>query len=265
MKQTLFAAIFLVMAGMLVLMATTQACEKCKCGHMIHSHSTAATEETPSHVAVTPAHRNGEGWWKNRYAEKVAQAEKGDVDILFLGDSITHGWDDRKDTLKKFFGEKVVNFGMSGDRTEHTLWILDQGKLDALKPKMIMIMIGTNNIGHGSSNPAMAVDGIKAILGRVKEKFPESKVLLLAVFPRDEKPDGRLREQVKEINNELPPLADGEQVVYLDLTEKFLEPDSTMSREMMGDFLHPGDKGYEIWGTEVTPFIKKWVYPDGVK
>ncbi len=264
MKKMLFPAFF-VLACALVFAVSADACERCKCGHMVHSRSMAATEEAPSHVAVTPVDRNGEDWWKNRYEEKVAQAEKGDVDILFLGDSITHGWDGRTNTLKKYFGEKVLNFGMSGDRTEHTLWILDQGKLDNLKPKMIMIMIGTNNIGHGSSNPAMAVDGIKAILGRVAQKFPESKVLLLAVFPRDEHPDGRLREQVKEINNELPALADGERVVFLNLTEKFLEPDGTMSPEMMGDFLHPGDKGYEIWGEEVTPFVEKWVYPDGVK
>ncbi|MDO4551695.1 MAG: GDSL-type esterase/lipase family protein [Planctomycetia bacterium] len=214
------------------------------------------------HVATTPVHRMNENWWQNRYEQKVNEAKTKEIDILLLGDSITHGWDNHKELLKKFFGEKVLNFGMSGDRTEHTLWILDQGNLDALKPKMIMLMIGTNNIGHHSSTPEMTVDGITEIIKRLQKKFPDSPVLLLAVFPRDAKPDGVKRNQVLEINKNLPPLADGKKVEFLDLQEKFLDPNGEISPEIMRDFLHPTKKGYEIWGTEITPFIKKWVYPE---
>ena len=219
----------------------------------------AENAEIPQHVATTPDHRLNEDWWKNRYEEKLAQAKNGDIDVIFLGDSITHFWDGRSQ-FKKYYGDrKVLNIGFSGDRTEHVLWRLDEGCTDGLSPKMIMMMIGTNNIGHGTSTPAQAVDGIRAILDRLKKKHPDAKILLLAVFPRDEKPDGHLRLKANEINAALPALADGENVVFLDLSEKFLQADGVMSREIMPDFLHPGDAGYEIWAQAVEPFFAKWV------
>jgi lysophospholipase L1-like esterase len=213
-------------------------------------------------LSTTPADRLGEEWWKKRYEQKQALVKQGGWELVFVGDSITHGWEGAGKKLweENFGAYKVLNLGYSGDRTEHVLWRLDHGELDGYQPKLLILMIGTNNTGHRppeKESPEDTAAGIKAILDKLAQKSPSTKVLLLAVFPRDEKPDGAKRVRNDKVNALIKGYADGKRVVYLDLGPQLLEADGTLTKEMMPDFLHPKEKGYAIWAQAVLPAVKE--------
>ncbi|MEQ1852211.1 MAG: platelet-activating factor acetylhydrolase IB subunit [Chthoniobacteraceae bacterium] len=181
----------------------------------------------------------------------VAIAKKGDTRLLFLGDSITAGWNGQKATWEKAFGAyKPANFGIGGDRTQHVLWRIENGELDGIHPKVAVLMIGTNNSG---SDPADRIaKGVTKIVETIREKSPKTKVLLLAVFPRGEKPNAQ-REKLQQVNATIQKLHDGKSVFFLDIGAKFLQPDGTLTKEIMPDFLHLSAKGYEIWADAISP------------
>ncbi len=194
--------------------------------------------------------------WLKRHEGFAAEAKKGGIDLLFLGDSITDAWRGGKQKALwelHFAPLKAANFGISGDRTQHVLWRIQNGELEGIAPKAVVLMIGTNNIGQKDAEaPASAVAGIKAIVKEIQAKTPKTKVLLLGVFPRGEKPDHAHRAQIKEINAEIAKLDDGgKSVKFLDIGGKFLQPDGMISREIMPDFLHLTEKGYQIWADAV--------------
>lgn len=223
-----------------------------------------AQDAAPNVAVTSVSSMDATGWrsfWKPRFEDKMKQVETGVCDVLFLGDSITNFWEGAgRDVFKKYFeGKKVINMGFSGDRTEHTLWILKEGQvLEKISPKLIVLMIGTNNVGHNSSNPQQTIAGITEILRVLKEKEPQAKILLFAVFPRGENGQDGLRQKVNEINAGLPALADGKTVVFVDINKQLLEPDGdTLSRSMAPDLLHPGAKGYEIWANAILPYMPK--------
>src|SRR5262249_4224884 len=150
---------------------------------------------------------------------------------------------------KDFVPMKAANFGIGGDRTQHVLWRLQHGELDGIQPKVIMLMIGTNN--SGSNTAAEIADGIKAIVAEIHKRSPKPKVLLLGVFPRGEKPNPA-REKLKEVNQIIAKLDDGGKTVkYLDIGDKFMQPDGTISKDIMYDFLHLTEKGYGLWADAV--------------
>ncbi len=216
--------------------------------------------EEKVHDAIKPAPR--EGGWMKRHEGFAAMAKKGGVDLLFLGDSITDAWGGEGHNPKangtaifekEFAPLKAANFGIGGDRTQHVLWRIQNGELDSIKPRVIMLMIGTNNSGSNSAEEI--ADGITAIVKEIKKRSPESKVLLLGVFPRGEKPNAG-REKLAKVNEIISKLDDGGKTVkYLDIGKKFVEPDGTISREIMPDFLHLSSKGYQIWADAVKPTI----------
>jgi lysophospholipase L1-like esterase len=181
----------------------------------------------------------------------VAIAKKGNVELLFLGDSITAGWNGQKAIWEKAFGAyQPANFGIGGDRTQHVLWRIENGELDGIKPKVAVVMIGTNNSG---SDPAAAIaKGVTKIVETIRTKSPSTKVLLLAVFPRGEKPNPQ-REKLKEVNSTIAKLDDGKHVFFLDIGSKFLQQDGTLPKDVMPDFLHLSAKGYQIWADAITP------------
>lgn len=189
----------------------------------------------------------------------VKQAKEGNIDLLFLGDSITEGWGGGgKATWAKYYADKkAANFGISGDRTQHVLWRLENGELENIHPKVCVLMIGTNNIGGSaaSSDPADRIaKGVKMIVDEVREKT-SAKVLLLGIFPRGMDPKDEkviaVRARVKEVNDIIAKLDDGKNVKYLDISEKFLEADGTLPKSIMPDALHPNAKGYEIWAEAI--------------
>src|SRR5690606_33292921 len=141
-------------------------------------------------------------------------AASGGHDLVFIGDSITQGWEGHgKEVWEKYYGHRnALNLGYSGDRTEHVLWRLMNGELENVDPKLFVLMIGTNNTGHRQDPPEKTADGIKLILELLQDRKPDAKILFLSVFPRDEKPDGRLRRINDAINARIKDFADGENI-----------------------------------------------------
>jgi lysophospholipase L1-like esterase len=200
-----------------------------------------------ANVATTPEVHGGT---EKRIEQFNEISKKGEAQLVFLGDSITHGWESQKELWQSAWGQyKPANFGIGGDRTEHVLWRLDHGNMDGLKPKLVVLMIGTNNTGHRKAGePAQqTADGVKAIIDRVQKKSPDTKVLLLAIFPRGEKPDDKLRVHNDAINAILAKMDDGKKIFFMDIGPKFLTPEGVLTTEIMKDWLHPGAKGYQIW------------------
>src|SRR5262245_2479230 len=198
----------------------------------------AAEDQKPSHNAVTPIPRK-DAWWMKRHESFLGRAQKGAVDVLFLGDSITQGWEGAgKEIWKERFAPlKAANFGIGGDQTQHVLWRITTGtELQGIDPKVAVLMIGTNNLG-GHTVEQIA-GGITAIVQELRKQKPGVKVLLLAIFPRSEKPEASQREKIKKINDIIAKLDDGQHVKYLDIGAKFLEPDGSLTRAIMPDFLH---------------------------
>lgn len=201
------------------------------------------------HDAIKPVPRAG-GWVKRHESFNKRVAE-GNVDLVFIGDSITQGWEGRgKEVWAKFYGKRnAVNLGIGGDRTQHVIWRLDNGNVKDISPKAAVVMIGTNN--SGSNTPEQIAEGVEVIVKQLGEKLPETKVLLLAVFPRGTNKDDKRRQVNEKANAIFSKLADDKRVYYLDIGPKFLEEDGTLTREIMPDLLHLSQKGYTIWAESI--------------
>ena len=183
-----------------------------------------------------------------RHDEINARAKQGDVDLIFLGDSITQGWNDNAVWQKYYGSRKAMNAGIGGDQTQHVLWRLDHGNIDGIKPKLAVIMIGTNNSGGNTSEDIAA--GIKAIVASLREKLPRPRSCSWVFFPAATIPTTSNGKST-QANDLAKSVADGKSVFYLDIGDKFLEPDGTLSKEIMPDYLHLSEKGYEIWAKSI--------------
>ena len=219
--------------------------------------SDPALRDPAKNSAIRPEPRDAN--WVKRHEGFNAIAQAGNVDVLFVGDSITDGWRNApprggKEVWDREFAPlRAANFGIGGDRTQHVLWRLQNGNLAGLRPRVVVLMIGTNNTGFERdgttrrNTPAETAEGVRAILALLREKQPQAKILLLAVFPRGEKPDHPQRLQVAEINRSLARFGDGRSIHYLDINARFLAPDGTLPKDVMPDFLHPHAAGYRLW------------------
>lgn len=194
----------------------------------------------------------------SRHEAFVAQAKRGGVDILFLGDSITDFWRNRgRNVWDQYYAPRhAANFGIGGDRTQHVLWRIEHGELDGIHPKVTVLMIGTNN--SGTDSPENIARAIKLIIDDIHAKIPETKILLLAIFPRGPHrgDDGVKRMQViHQVNAIISKYDDGKTVKFLDIGDKFLGPDGKLHADIMPDMLHPSEKGYEIWAKAMEPTL----------
>lgn len=216
-----------------------------------------ATKSFAEPEAVKPAPR--EGKWKDRFERINDRAKQGNVDLIFIGDSITQGWEGNgKDVWARYYGGRnAMNAGIGGDRTQHVLWRLEHGNIDGISPKLAVVMIGTNNAKP--DEPKDTAAGVTAIVRKLQEKLPQTKVLLLAIFPRGATPNDPLRLKNDEVNQIIKNLDDGSKVRYLDIGDKFLATDGTLSREIMPDLLHLSGKGYEIWAESIEPEVSSSV------
>ncbi len=185
----------------------------------------------------------------------VKQAQEGKAQLVFLGDSITAGWGSNKPIWDKVFGAYTpVNFGIGGDRTQHVLWRITNGELDGITPKAAVLMIGTNNVG--SNTPEEIAKGVTVIVETIRAKQPQAKILLLAVFPRGDKPTGKLgaaNEKLTQVNAIIAKLDDGKHIHFLDIGSKFPLVDGALTPEVMPDFLHLSPAGYQIWADAIGP------------
>ena len=214
-----------------------------------------AVAAAPLHEANKPVSRDGR--WGTRHEQINKRIKQGDVDLVFIGDSITQGWEGNgRSVWAAAYGErKAANLGIGGDRTQHVLWRLENGNIDGISPKLAVIMIGTNNCGR---NPAeQTIEGVEAIVEHLREKLPKTKILLLAVFPRGATPEDAKRKENDVVNAGIAKLDDGEMIHYLDIKDKFLEKDGTLSRKIMPDLLHLTTAGYQIWADAIEPSVAK--------
>lgn len=192
------------------------------------------------------------------------------IDLLMVGDSITDFWDNEGrglEVYQKYYANgtrQTVNIGVSGDITDQTLERLKNPRLEKIAPKMIMLMIGTNNMDRGPETTASyTVNGIREILSVLRTRFPEAKILLLAVFPRAQPetspvPGKQYRIRIAAINAQLPALADGKNIFFCDINHLFLNEDGTLKTDLMPDQLHPNTAGYYLWAEAIEPIVKAW-------
>jgi len=207
-----------------------------------------------AHSALEPAHRHS--WWTLRNDAVNERVRQGNVDLLFIGDSITHGWEGGGRIYWDLYyaPRNAVNMGFSGDRTQHVLWRLDHGHLEGISPKLAVLMIGTNN-SNGNDNTAEEIaDGIIAICRRIQAKCPKTKILILAIFPRGPEPSAQ-REKNAKASLLASKIADGKMIHYLDINEHFLGPDGALPQTIMPDYLHPNETGYRIWARAIEPKV----------
>jgi len=203
--------------------------------------------------------------WLQRHQGFVEEAKRGGIDLLFLGDSITDSWRNagRPVWESEYGGLRAANFGISGDRTQHVLWRLRNGEGEGFQPKLIVLMIGTNNTGleqgekrRNSIGEVSA--GITAVVRELRTRFGSARILLLAVFPRGNK-DSTQRREVEEINLRIAKLHDGKSVHYLDIGSHFKDANGEIPRDVMPDLLHPNRKGYQLWADAIrVPLHKLW-------
>ncbi len=224
----------------------------------------------PRNTALVPLTQNRD-WksydWVVRHDEILALNQPGAIraDVVFIGDSITHFWSGEpkarrvagKDSWDKWIApHHPINLGYGWDRTENVLWRLRHGEVAGLKPKAFVVLIGTNNLS-GFNSPAETAEGVAEVCREIRRQAPQAKVLLLAILPRQAKPDAT-RQRVTETNRLLAAehlrIADA----YLDLTAKLIEADGSILKETMGDYLHPTNKGYEIMGAAIDAQLKAW-------
>lgn len=227
-------------------------------------HTSAGQDSDPlprKTIATDPVVQNAEWavkWWMPRHKAKLTEKENlKSVDLLWIGDSITHGWENAgKQVWQRYYAKRnPLNLGFSGDRTEHVLWRLQNGEVDGISPKLIIIMIGTNNTGHRQDAPEVTAGGISAIIDELRTRLPESKLLLLGIFPRGEQPDDPLRMLNSKINDRLKLMADGERVIYKNINEVFLDDSGKLPKSIMQDLLHPGADGYQLWADAIEPTV----------
>lgn len=227
---------------------------------LVSAASFAQNAEPRKNPAIVPVKHEG------KRTEDVMQRGRenpGPCDIAFIGDSITQGWEGNgKNVWAKFYGgRKCLNFGVGGDRTEHVLWRFEQGQLNGIKPKAAVLMIGTNNSnknkdGTEAYSEAEILEGVKAIVQQLRERTPETKVLVLGIFPRGATFSTQ-RGKLLQINQALAKLADGKMIHYLDFGSQLIEADGSISKTLMPDYLHLSEAGYEIWANAIEAKLKE--------
>ena len=194
-----------------------------------------------------------------RHQSFLEVARAGNIDLLFVGDSITDWWRQEQRGLpvwNEFFAPlKAANFGIAGDTTQGVLWRMQNGELDGFQAKLIVLMLGTNNINRNPNDDI--AEGNRAIVNEFLKRQPQAKVLLLGVFPRGAAADNPFRASIKAINEKLATIADNQRVFYMDIGDKFLAPDGTLPTDIMPDGLHPNLQGYKIWADAIQARVKE--------
>ncbi|HSC67424.1 MAG TPA: GDSL-type esterase/lipase family protein [Cellvibrio sp.] len=225
----------------------------------LSSQVSAAASPTPP-SGINPTKRTVEySWmsvstWDKKHAEDTVVAQYDQVDLLFLGDSITDGWD-WSIWEKNFKPLNAANFGIGGDNTGNVLWRLQHGAIGNLQPKLIVLLIGVNNLGALQESPEQAAAGVTRVVQQLQLAWPNSKILLNGVFPFDQDAKSPNRAKVKQLNNIIAKLQNSK-ITFKDYGPLLLQNDGNISPEIMKDFLHPTPKGYQIWADAMTQDIQ---------
>jgi lysophospholipase L1-like esterase len=213
-------------------------------------------------TALVPAPRDFPTNWISQHQANLSVAKNGGVDILFLGDSITAGWawgnGGSQLWTADFAPRHAANFGIGWDRIQNVLWRVENGELDGISPKVVVLLIGTNNCGNEDNGQprnttAEIIEGISNLVRQVQFRLPRAKIILFGIFPRGAK-DDPVRDQVKAVNAGISTLA-ADNLKFIDIGRKFLAPDGTLPRAMFPDLLHPNAQGYQIWADAINPAL----------
>jgi dipeptidyl aminopeptidase/acylaminoacyl peptidase/lysophospholipase L1-like esterase len=226
--------------------------------------------DTPSKAVA-----RGDAYGKERHKAFLERAKQGGIEVLFIGDSLAEGWEHNGKAVSKdrFDAKKVAMFGVSGDRVEHLLWRITEGKeLDGLKPKTVVLQIGTNNLGSdrygqvsGGDSAADIADGVSAIVGELRKQVPEARLVLLGILPRAADAEASVRPKIKEANGRLAKIADGKQVRYVDVGDKFVDAKGKLRDELMPDGLHLSAKGYQVLADALASELGENAKPQAAK
>ncbi|MHC4994722.1 MAG: GDSL-type esterase/lipase family protein [Planctomycetota bacterium] len=208
---------------------------------------------TEGNTAVQPVPRADFVWrnrdnlgWMERHDNVVAQSAMGKARLIFIGDSITHGWDAAGADVwaERYTKYDAINMGFGGDKTEHVLWRLANGAVDGIQPKVAVLMIGTNN---SRANTGEEIgEALIAICGDLRVRLPDTKILVLAIFPRNT-PDDERRATNNRANEIVSQITDNRRVHYLDIGHVFVDENGNIPKDIMGDALHPSTRGYSLW------------------
>ncbi len=218
-------------------------------------------------ISVTPDLLNESwsvNWWLPRHQEKLAEiahraAAHEPIELVFIGDSITHNWEkDGAKVWERNYGHyHALDLGFGGDRTENILWRLQHGEIDGIHPKVAVMMLGTNNTGQRQEDPRTTAAGVARDIAEVRRRLPDTKILLLAVFPRDATVDGPLRQRNAKVNAIISGFADNQKVFFLNINQAFLDANGGLSKDIMPDLLHPNERGYEMWAAAMAPTLQR--------
>lgn len=226
------------------------------------STTPAAAPAPPVIDASAAIPKTGNATFFKKHGSFLARGKSGPIGVLFLGDSITEGWNKAPHIWERYYGKyQPANFGIGGDRTQHVIWRIENGELDGLTPKVVVLMLGTNNSLDNTGAEIAAAD--TKIVHLIREKIPAAKVLLLAIFPRGprkgaggkEEPLEKITAAINSANAELAHLDDGKDVRFLDINRRFLGNDGTIPRIIMPDQLHPNAAGYQLWAEAMQPLL----------
>ena len=280
-KQQTVVALIVIVAACVLSCAKLEAAS-CAAASGVEKYARPAT----AIAKAVPVERQSPYWagpefWNRHHAAKLKEIAAGpnEYDFVFVGDSITHGWEGWSDPIDleavdKAYGQgmlkirngpgrkvwdemkqefRLLNLGCAGDTAQNVLWRLDHGEMDGYRTHGVALMIGTNN-----SEPAEEIaEGIKAVVRKILEKQPKAKVVLMPIFPAEHVPSAPRRIRNAKASELARSVVDGERVVWLDFNNVFLEKDGTLSAEMMPDYLHPLEHGYRLWRTAIEPVMRK--------
>jgi lysophospholipase L1-like esterase len=205
-------------------------------------------------LSVIPTQRI-EDWWQQRHQQKLNECHTlgNKLDIIFMGDSITHAWEVEGEAAWQHYyaHQKTLNLGYAGDRTEHLLWRIQNGEINGLCPKLLVLLIGTNNAGHRLDTPEEIAAGVKIILEELKQRLPKTKLVLMAIFPRSRNNKKPMRKRVNLSNQLIRQFADNKQIFWLDINHYFLTKEDVLLESTMPDLLHPNAAQYWIWAEQI--------------
>lgn len=215
---------------------------------------TIASIAFAANTAIEPVSKANNATWMAQHQTMNNRAKQGHINLIYVGDSIVQYYDKQgKGTWDRYYAPRnALNLGISGDRTEHVLWRLDHGNIDGIAPKLAIVMIGQNNGGHNTAEEIGA--GVIAVVQNIRAKLPTTKILILAIFPRREKPTEE-RDVLAKASLISAKLADNNTIFYMDINKIFLRPDGSIPAELMPDFEHPSAKGYRMWAEAIEPKV----------
>lgn len=237
-------------AGAVLLLGAALAVSKCDRKIAAHLRRVIQKPRT-AEDAVTPVAKAPE-----RHAQFLERARQGEIDLVFLGDSITDRWPRvGEHSWQKLAPYKPANFGIEGDCTENLLWRLEHGELDGISPKVVVVLIGSNNVFYfADEKPEWTARGIEKVVAEIRKRTSKSKVLLFGILPREEK-DSRVRRTIHAVNREIQRLADGANIRFADIGAQFLDKAGNIPPDIMPDQVHLSAKGYDIWHRSLAPIL----------